>query len=83
MGWKAFDTLWRKLREGRVTSAKAERVVYVGVFFINAVQYWREQYNITESQNGSGWEGPQWAIWSYLPAQAGLSYSILHRIASR
>lgn len=54
MGWKAFDTLWRKLREGRVTSAKAERVVYVGVFFINAVQYWREQYNITESQNGSG-----------------------------
>lgn len=48
MGWKAFDTLWRKLREGRVTSAKAERVVYVGVFFFNAVQYWREQYNITE-----------------------------------
>lgn len=29
MRWEAFDTLYRKLREGRVTNATAEREVYV------------------------------------------------------
>lgn len=33
--WKAFDTIWGKLRERKVASATQERVVYIvlGYFF--------------------------------------------------
>lgn len=34
------------------------------------------------TQNGSGWKASQWVIWPNLPAQAGLSQSTLHRVAS-
>ena len=29
------------------------------------------QHRITESQNGRGWKGPLWVIWSNPPAEAG------------
>lgn len=33
-----------------------------------------------KSLNGSGWQGPQWVIWSSLSVQAGSSQSTLHGI---
>lgn len=43
MGWKAFYTLWRKLKEGRVTSATAERVMYVVLEYFFLMQFSTEE----------------------------------------
>lgn len=41
-----------------------------------------QQDRIMESQNGSGWKGPQGLTWCHLPAQPGPSQST-HRTAAR
>lgn len=38
---------------------------------------------LAKPKDGSGWKGPQWIIWSNLPAEAGSSQSTWHRIASK
>lgn len=38
-GCKAFDTIWGKLRERKVTSGTQERVVYIVVGFFFLMQF--------------------------------------------
>lgn len=55
--WTAFDTLWRKLREERVTSAMAERVVHVVLEYFFLMQFSIEEGSAMSQNHRMGQVG--------------------------